>query len=77
VSSRILELEHATIRPLGEYPGHCERCRQIAETKALQENCGHESLLEEVEVTSFGSPGVVTITICSRCGKNMGGRQGW
>jgi hypothetical protein len=73
MTARILELEHATIRPLGEFPDHCPRCRRVAETWALQETCDHPAeSRQEIDITEFGSPRPMTLTNCLLCGKGLG-----
>lgn len=58
--SHTLDLEHASgLRPLGEYPDHCERCRAA-------HGCGHE---ERLNIYTWGSQ-VPTRQICERCGQD-------
>lgn len=55
-------LEHSSgLRPLGEYPDHCDRCRVV-------HGCGHEELQN---IYTWGSD-TPTRQICTRCGQVPG-----
>lgn len=59
------DLEHESgLRPLGEYPDHCYRCRMVAERRAHQAACAHESVSQ---VKRWGS-GAVVLRSCADCG---------
>jgi hypothetical protein len=69
IAARILDLEHATLRPLGEYPSHCRRCREVAETRELQRTCAHPlGSRQEVDITELGATRPKTLVNCLRCG---------
>ncbi len=57
MSRRIDAAEHDSgLRPLGEYPDHCEQCKRIHE-------CEHEHVQQ---VVTFG--GEVMARFCETCG---------
>lgn len=57
-------LEHESgLRPLGEFPDHCERCRRHAEMLARQAECTHEHL---THIRAWG--GDVLAALCEECG---------
>jgi hypothetical protein len=57
-SQRVVDgWEHESgLRPLGEFPDHCERCRLVA-------TCEHEDI---TEMRTWA--GDVYLSLCSRCG---------
>ena len=72
LSQRIRDLEHATIRPLGEFPEHCGMCAFWAETRRLQETCVHpKDALSTVDITAMGDPRQRLLVTCRRCGKDV------
>lgn len=65
MSQRIVDLEHESgLRPVGDFPDHCARCRAAAERRGAQEACSHKG--DVVEVRAWGV-GIIARS-CADCG---------
>ncbi|MQB00510.1 MAG: hypothetical protein GEU78_09505 [Actinobacteria bacterium] len=68
----IRDLEHGTIRPVGEYPNHCGSCYHVAETRRRQAACDHpDDRVEQVEMRWFARRDPVILRNCGICGKTF------